>query len=746
MAHDPMIGQRLERYEILALLGEGGMGAVYRGRDTVLKRDVALKFMHAQYARKAEFQQRFLNEAQATAQLDHPGIVKVYDYRQDGDYLYIVMEYIAGGNLSQMLQDLRAKQQWLGLREAVQLVRQVSLALDYAHRKGVLHRDIKPANIMIKPEPAGELSYQPVITDLGLARLGEGLGLTQTGASMGTPSYMSPEQALGKPMDARSDVYSLGILLYELAVGQRPFNIKSLSEAMRIHPVEEPPRPSSLRPGLPAALEQVILRALKKEPAARYQSAASLAGDLGKLEPTIAAVAPPPTAAAGTVPLMTQYQESVLELRGQSLVEELPAVSAVADSLQLRRPDGKLRTLPLATKVVTVGRASDNTVQLDDAKVSQHHLRIEYDGSRYRVTDLKSTNGTYMGAVKLLSGVPEVWEPQKPLRVGAHHLLLVLASGKSSSSATEYESVGSYLGAAGLLQVVKPGEQVSVPLVLHNATRQVDYLAPVVEGVPPAWVGPLKPANLHPEQQQDATVTLRPPAASDSRAGDYAVQIYAASRNTGQKTLVQALTLRVLPVAQVSSALEPETVRAGRAASVVLQNTGNAPQRFQVTWRDPEQALQFHPTQAQLVVEPGQRGIVKYTARPRRRRWFGSSLAHPLTVTVVTEGGTQAEHHGTLQSSSLFPVWVPLLLLLLLAALGTFIFNQLGNREKEQQVAQATTAALALAADDDGDGLPNVEEIRLGTDPAKADSDGDGLNDKKEVDLGTDPKNPDTDK
>lgn len=130
------------------------------------------------------------------------------------------MEFIAGGNLSQMLQDLRAKQQWLSIREAVQLVRQVSLALDYAHRKGVLHRYIKPANIMIKPEPAGESPYQPVITDLGLARLGEGLGLTQTGISMGTPSYMSPEQAgASRRMCAATSIH-LGILLYELTVGQ----------------------------------------------------------------------------------------------------------------------------------------------------------------------------------------------------------------------------------------------------------------------------------------------------------------------------------------------------------------------------------------------------------------------------------------------------------------------------------------------------------------------------------------------
>ncbi len=231
---DGLIGKTLDRYKIMELLGEGGMGAVFRGHDVTLQRDVAIKVMHPHLSRKSDFQERFLREARTAARLDHTSIVEVYDFGQAQNMLYIVMEFIPGDNLRTLLKNLRARQQWIRLDEAVHLMKQVAAALDYAHRNGVLHRDIKPANIMLKPEPVNGLPYRPILTDLGLAKLMEGQGLTQEGTSLGTPPYMSPEQALGEETDGRSDVYSLGILLYELAVGQLPFPIR---DSHRRHPL-----------------------------------------------------------------------------------------------------------------------------------------------------------------------------------------------------------------------------------------------------------------------------------------------------------------------------------------------------------------------------------------------------------------------------------------------------------------------------------------------------------------------------
>ena len=232
---DQLVGQTFARYKLLALLGQGGMGGVFKARDLTLQRDVAVKVMHPQYTAQPDFQERFLQEARTAAQLDHPGIVKVFDFGKQGAVLYIVMEFLPGNNLRKLLQELQAQGKWIALPEAVQLVRHVCLAIDYAHRRGILHRDIKPDNIMLKPEASTGLPYSPVVTDLGLAKLTEGGMMTQVGMSMGTPGYMSPEQALGTPTDRRSDVYSLGVLLYELAVGRLPFPARTLTEAMRYH-------------------------------------------------------------------------------------------------------------------------------------------------------------------------------------------------------------------------------------------------------------------------------------------------------------------------------------------------------------------------------------------------------------------------------------------------------------------------------------------------------------------------------
>ena len=194
------------------------------------------------------------------ARLDHEGIVKVYTIGMEGDLLYIVMEFIPGSNLRQLLDELIQKNKWLPLHETIHLVEQLCHTLEYAHQNNVLHRDIKPANLMLKREPSDGLPFRVILTDLGLARLLEGQGLTQEGATVGTPAYMSPEQAAGQKTDPRSDVYSLGILLYELAVGRLPFTIRSVSEAVHFHTKEPPSRPRSIRPDLPESLERVILK------------------------------------------------------------------------------------------------------------------------------------------------------------------------------------------------------------------------------------------------------------------------------------------------------------------------------------------------------------------------------------------------------------------------------------------------------------------------------------------------------
>jgi len=268
--------QRIGRYEILDELGRGAMGVVYRARDTQIGRIVALKIILTKSGPPAEvehYKQRFQREAQAAGRLSHPGIVTLHDIAEDAHgQPYIVMEFIEGTPLS-LLHGPAAP---ITLDRLLDIGIQVAQALDYAHRAGVVHRDIKPENIMITP--AGRAK----ITDFGIAKLA-GADLTQEGMSLGTPSYMSPEQIRGSAVDARADIFSLGAVLYWMCTGQKPFAGESVTTITFQVVFQDPARANSLNPSLPADLDRIVSRCLAKNAADRYPSCGELAADLQAL-------------------------------------------------------------------------------------------------------------------------------------------------------------------------------------------------------------------------------------------------------------------------------------------------------------------------------------------------------------------------------------------------------------------------------------------------------------------------------
>lgn len=432
-----LIGTTLaNRYQISDLLGEGGMGGVYKAQDRVLQVEVALKVQHERLTQQGDFRQRFLQEARTAARLNHPGIVRVFDFGRADGLLYIVMEFIPGGNLHEFMYNLRAQRRWIDPTEAVQLIHQVAQALDYAHRQGVLHRDLKPANIMIRQGMEND-SYQPVITDLGLAKLAEDGLTTVAGATMGTPAYMSPEQAEGEDVDARSDIYSLGILLYELVVGQLPFPIKSLSQAIRYHVHEAPPPPRSIRPDLPPALEAVVLKALAKDRNQRYATAGDFARALDMLDLNALSKVTLPVGIQESGSIFTVYQNSLV-----SPVDRLKTPSSlqpygIEPRLLIRSPDGGSRHVSFQGQRMTIGRGDTNHLVLNnDGQVSREHARIDYDGVRFTVTDLGSTNGTFINQTRLQPGHTVVWTGDDMLRIGHHHLRLHTATAPTDNAPT----------------------------------------------------------------------------------------------------------------------------------------------------------------------------------------------------------------------------------------------------------------------------------------------------------------------
>jgi predicted Ser/Thr protein kinase/tetratricopeptide (TPR) repeat protein len=271
-----MSEERIGRYEIEETLGRGAMGVVYLARDPIIDRLVALKTLRvdldADHAE--EFRERFLREARAAGRLNHPGIVTVHDVGEDPEsgLMYIAMEHVEGQDLKQILASGRVFRP----SEAARIAADVAIALDYAHSLGVVHRDIKPANIILTDDGTAK------ITDFGIARL-ETSNLTVDGQFIGTPNFMSPEQITGKQVDGRSDIFSLGVVLFYLLTGQRPFGGDSMHEVtLRI--VQEPsPIPSTISPEIPAALNPIVLKCLEKQPEARFQTGAELAEVLGAL-------------------------------------------------------------------------------------------------------------------------------------------------------------------------------------------------------------------------------------------------------------------------------------------------------------------------------------------------------------------------------------------------------------------------------------------------------------------------------
>ncbi len=294
---DVLLGQPVGAYRIARLLGVGGMGRVYKGVHPSIGSRVAIKVLSRECADRPDLVERFFSEARAVNLIRHESIVNVLDLAQLPDGRpYIIMEYLDGAPLA----DLVAKMGQLPLGGMARLMAEVLDALSAAHAKGIVHRDLKPDNIYVTP--AG----RPKVLDFGIAKLRPELGgsATQTGSLLGTPHYMSPEQAMGKPVDLRTDIYAMGVILFECATGRRPFVAESLFDLLRRHVDEAPPPPRSFRPDMPAAFEQVIMYALAKDPAHRFQSCGDLANALmlatqGLPQDQWATVSPSPSARMG---------------------------------------------------------------------------------------------------------------------------------------------------------------------------------------------------------------------------------------------------------------------------------------------------------------------------------------------------------------------------------------------------------------------------------------------------------------
>ena len=376
MANAISLGSFIGDYRILGLLGKGGMGVVYRAEHLMTREMVALKVLSSSLAHNEEFRHRFLREARYLAELDHPNIVRVREAGEADGYVFMAQQVVEGTDLEAML----AVEGALDAPRTLAILEQVARALDAVSDAGLVHRDIKPANVLIAGEAPAE---QVFLTDFGLSKhpTRESRALTVSGDFVGNFSYAAPEQALGKSVGPEADIYALGCILYECLTGEPPFRRERAVELLEAHIEEPPPKVTTKRPDLPLAIDDVVARAMAKDPSARYGRAAELVD---------AAVQALGVAAAGTRPPGLR----LLVTAGPASGEEIDVVEALE-----------------------IGRLATGAGALaGDPELSRQHARITHAGDAYVIEDLGSTNGTIVNGQPVSS--PRALEIGDTIEVG----------------------------------------------------------------------------------------------------------------------------------------------------------------------------------------------------------------------------------------------------------------------------------------------------------------------------------------
>lgn len=776
------------RYELQSLLGDGGMGAVYRAHDRNLNRQVAIKLMHEQYARQAEFRNRLIQEAQTAAQLDHPSIVRIFDFGSSEDGLFITMEYVDGGSLRAHLRRLQQDQKYLPLAQGLQIGSHIALALDYAHRRGIVHRDVKPGNIILKrltrADKPGEQPFRAVLTDFGLVKLTEGSDMTRTGMTLGTPTYMSPEQCEGGQLDGRSDLYALGVALYELFTNRLPFSFQSLTEAMTAHRKGTMPPPArQVRQDIPPIIDTLLAKLLAKNPDDRYATGADLDAAL---------------------------HSAMISLEGaptRVLTQESDILARVSDpppgyELLIDTPGHPPSRVQLTQAVITLGRNADNDIVLPAEGVSRHHARLQATPLGWEVLDLGGINGTFLNDRRLRTDDPTPIAPAMRLRIGPYELSLV------GPEVTHYESdhtaaagappaqptavtLGRTTPAAELAPepaeeplaiflsqetlTVEPGRRTTLNVEVVNRGAAADRVTIRVQGIPQDWVStPGEFVDLPAGATTQIPVIIRPPRHRTTPTGRQRVRLELVSQRYRQLRVGVGLSLMLTGFVAFEAGLSSNQIRLPDTVGVTIENTGNMPGEFSVTVRDPLRALKVQGERGRIRLPGGQVTTVNLDFAARQQSWVGGGEIYNFEVDVASQAGGRVTLNGQARTGAAVPMalWYTLLGVVVFCSViagMAFIFNLGGFWDVGRPRSTPTLPAIALTEtavaltptidltiialtpqagqDSDGDGLTDAQELAIGTDPFNPDTDGDGLTDGDEVFIyGTNPRDRDTDK
>ena len=800
-----LIGQTLnKRYRLDALLGDGGMGTVYRAADLNLERQVAIKLMHSHFARQDEFRARLVQEARTAAQLDHPSIVRVYDFGDSELGLFIGMEYVDGGSLRDHLRRLQRLQKFLPLVQCLQIGIQIAEALDYAHRRKIIHRDVKPGNIILKrlsrPDEAGAQPFRALLTGFGLVKLQEGTSLTQSGATVGTPTYMSPEQCEGRELDGRSDLYSLGVVLYELVANKLPFTFQTLSEAIAAHQNNvQPAPPSNYRPEVPPIIDSLLARAMSKSPEQRFNTGAEMADALRSAF----------VALEGLPTRVMLHQE--LDILDQ--VAEPP----VGFELQIQTPGHADSIVPLTRSVITLGRNLDNDIVLPADGVSRHHTRLQATSLGWEAVDLGGVNGTWLNEHRLRPEEPTPLSVGSILRIGPYEMILqgpdapmILPGDKGVEPISAPITPG--LGAAGVAMAnaaasssrsvpsnaptspvdgpasrvseqptsppsqppaplamhlardkvtVDPGQRVEVKVDVENRGDQEDRVTLRVQGVDPAWVDvPDEFVVVPPRQTVSVPFAVKPPRTRGAPSGRQRLRIELVSQRYPAARVATSASLTVNGFVDFEAEMSPTDLRLPGRTVVTIHNTGNMPAAFNVSGRDLENAIRFRGEREGVGLQPNQTAQIELALEGRETNWFGEGEIYPFEVEVASGPTSRRVLPGEAHARALIPMpWIYALLFLLTFAcvLGALaLFSNWGRLLGIGATATPTPTLSFEQINATQTSVAGAQTVVIGTQIGAAtavaqtaavagDTDLDGLVNTQETVLGTDPANPDSD-
>lgn len=423
-----LIGAVIDNFEIQEVIGEGSMGIVYRAYHHDLQRYTAIKLLRPEMNDIPDSFERFLQEARTAAQLQHKNIVNVINFGEVQESYYLMMEYVEGASMRELIEE---NPEGLAIEDVAVIFTQIADVLSFAHEQGVLHRDLKPDNILLTDSGDEHNPYRAMVSDFGLVKIASG-SLTQTmsGITLGTPAYMSPEQCTGEPTDERSDIYALGVTMYEAVTGKRPYPIRNLFDAVKFHTSDKLIPPKAHNPNVPNRLNILIRQMLNADPQKRPASAAEVKTRLSRFLPNFSAkndsqMAQRIKEGMKLVNSKADQDQTFASIREETLKEASKPISqCIVVSYQ-----GRIESVhpPLIVgEHLVVGRsnAADIVLGQQERYVSKKHCEIEVLKDRVVVRDLKSTNGTFLDEERLAPSISYEWEQNVDINLGGYRLSL----------------------------------------------------------------------------------------------------------------------------------------------------------------------------------------------------------------------------------------------------------------------------------------------------------------------------------